>query len=130
MKQLMENWRKYLEEGGEQRYLYHGTSSEFAQDMIDNYTSVETYWGDFYTARDYAEGHDNPIVIKVPLENIMGEIEPNETLVQSYQENSPEDLEVWTNSGQTALDSLEIFGSVILPSGVLLKGATIHEDSF
>ena len=127
MKLLLENWRQYLNE--EQDYLYHGTSSDFAREMIDNYTAVETYWGDLQAAKDYAKGYENPAIIKVPLESIRDEIEPNETLIQSYQEDYPEDLEDWDNSDRTALDSLEIFGSVLLPSGVLLQGATINETT-
>jgi hypothetical protein len=127
MKLLFESWRQYLNE--EQVYLYHGTSSDFAHEMIDSYTvtAVETYWGDYHTAKDYAKSYENPAIIKVPLKNIRDEIKPNEALIQSYQEDYPEDLEDWTNSDQTALESLEIFGSVLLPSGALLQGATIDE---
>ena len=126
MKLLLEQWREYLKE--EQGYLYHGTSSEFAHEMIDNYTAVETYWGDFQTAKDYANSYENPTIVKVPLESIRGEIEPNMTILQQYEEiGDPDDLEYWNSSDKTALDSLEIFGSVLLPSGVLLQGATIDE---
>ena len=125
MKLLLEQWREYLKE--EQGYLYHGTSSEFAHEMIDNYTAVETYWGDFQTAKDYANSYENPTIVKVPLESIRGEIEPNMTIVQQYEVDYPDDLEDWNSSDKTALDSLEIFGSVLLPSGVLLQGATIDE---
>ena len=128
MKLLFENWRKYLKE--EQDYLYHGTSSELAHEMIDKYTAVETYWGDFQTAKHYANSyeHESPTIIKVPLESIRGEIEPNMAIVQQYEEmDDPDDLEYWNSSDKTALDSLEIFGSVLLPPGVLLQGATIDE---
>jgi len=124
---IVENWRKYLKE--EQGYLYHGTSSEFAREMIDNdnYTAVETYWGDLQTAKDYANSYESPTIVKVPLESIRGEIEPNMTIVQQYEADYPDDLEYWNSSAKTALDSLEIFGSVLLPSGVKLQGATIDE---
>jgi len=112
----------------EQGYLYHGTSSAFAHEMIDNYTAVETYWGDFQTAKDYADSYENPTIVKVPLEYIRGEIELNMTIVQQYEEmGDPDDLEYWNSSDKTASDSLEIFGSALLPSGVLLQGATIDE---
>jgi len=111
----------------EQGYLYHGTSSAFAHEMIDNYTAVETYWGDFQTAEVYASAYENPTIVKVPLESISDKIEPNMTIVQQYKADYPDDLEYWNSSDKTASDSLEIFGSALLPSGVLLQGATIDE---
>jgi hypothetical protein len=125
MKLLLENWREYLKES--QEFLYHGTSAELAQKMIDSVTSVTTYWGDLNTANDYARTHSDSAIIKIPLRNIGWDIEPNEALIQAYEQDFPEDLEEWNNSQQTALNSLKIFGSVILPPGIYLEGAEINE---
>jgi len=126
MKLILENWRQYLTE--EKDYLYHGTSREFAQEMMDNGTAVETYWGDLEIAKDYAMSHENPVIVKVPLASISDELKPNMALIQQYEEmGDPDDLEFWNSSNKTALDSLEIFGSALLPSGVFLQGATINE---
>ena len=96
--------------------------------MMDNGTAVETYWGDLEIAKDYAMSHENPVIVKVPLASISGELKPNMALIQQYEEMGDlNDLEFWNSSNKTALDSLEIFGSALLPSGVFLQGATINE---
>lgn len=109
-----------LFENFQEEYLYHGTSYENAINMIENGLYDNTYWGDEGTAGSYADSFTDPVLIKIPLLDVIDEIEPNHTLINYYKDNEEDDdneetVLSWEESEQTAMDSLVIFGSVILP---------------
>lgn len=113
-------------------YLYHGTSSENAEN-IKNYGFTEsTYWADKATAEQYVYSYDNPVLIKIDKVEVGNLIEPNLTLLNFYEDNIHEDddykdiIDSWNNSTQTPNDILNIFGSVILPPNNLsIDGSNI-----
>ena len=114
--------REFLNENqNSDNYLYHGTSIENAENIINNGFNEDTYWGDKSTAEGYAYSYNVPILIKISKSEIINLIEPNSTLLNFYEDNIDEDedykdiIDSWYNSTQTAKDSLDIFGSVILP---------------
>lgn len=114
--------REYLNENqNSDNYLYHGTSLENVENIINNGFNEDTYWGDESTAEQYAYSYNEPVLIKIPKSEIINLIEPNSTLINFYEDNIDEDedykdiIDSWYNSTQTAKDSLDIFGSVILP---------------
>ena len=103
-----------------EEFLYHGTSYDNAINIVENGLSEETYWGDEDEARFYADSYPTPALIKISYSEIKDFIEPNHTLIDYYYENEEDDdnmetIESWENSTQSAKDSLDIIGSVILP---------------
>ena len=105
----------------DKKYLYHGTSYDNAINIIDNGFNENTYWGDKSTAEQYAYSYDNPVLIKVEMNQIYDLLEPNYTLISYYEENMEDDdeykdiIDLWGESDGTIEDSLNIFDSVILP---------------
>jgi hypothetical protein len=104
----------------DKKYLYHGTSYDNAINIIDNGFDENTYWGDKSTAEQYAYSYDNPVLIKVEINQIYDLLEPNYTLISYYEENMEDDeykdiIDLWNESDGTIEDSLNIFDSVILP---------------
>lgn len=104
-----------------EEYLYHGTSYDNAVNIIDNGFSEDTYWGNKSTAEQYAYSYDNPVLIKVEMNEIYDSLEPNNTLISFYEENMDEEeeykdiIDLWNKSDKTIGDSLSIFDSAILP---------------
>lgn len=102
-------------------FLFHGTSLENAENIM-NYGFVEkTYWGNKNIAERSAYSYSKPVLIKIKKTKLDSLLEPNTTLLNFYEDNIDEDedyeniINKWYNSNQTANDSLEIFDSVILP---------------
>lgn len=102
-------------------FLYHGTSYENVINIMKNGFNDDTYWGDMDTAKDYAYSYKKAALIKIPYNELKYSIEPNTTLINFYEYNKETDSDYaeitkeWENSDKTALDSLNIIGSVILP---------------
>lgn len=102
-------------------YIYHGTSKENAHEMMKYGFSLKTYWGAEYTAEDYAKSHINPVVIKIPYNDVKHLLEPNSTLLNFYEDRAEYDddyyeaVNDWNNSKKDALASLLVFDSAILP---------------
>ncbi len=100
-------------------YIYHGTSFDNAINVLNNGFDQATYWGDYSTAENYANSYDNPVLIKLELNDIIDLLEPNYTLINFYEESGDDDykeiIDEWYDSNQTVYDSLRIFDSAILP---------------
>ena len=119
----VKNFKQFVNENVENsdNYLYHGTSLENADNIINYGFNEDTYWGDKSTAEQYAYSYNEPVLIKISKSEIINLIEPNSTLLNFYEDNIDEDedykniIDSWYSSTQTANDSLDIFGSVILP---------------
>jgi len=74
--------REFLNENqNSDNYLYHGTSIENAENIINNGFNEDTYWGDKSTAEGYAYSYNVPILIKISKSEIINLIEPNSTLL-------------------------------------------------
>jgi hypothetical protein len=101
--------------------LYHGTSFDNAKSIIDNGITEDIYLGDMSTAETYAYSFNEPVLIQFDLNSVSNYLEPNFTLYNYYLDNIEEDedyediIKDWENSNKNWEDSLEIFGSVILP---------------
>jgi len=105
-------------------FLYHGTSKENAEQIINGGITEPIYLGDEDIAKDYAISYLHPVLIKFIMSDIQNQLEPNTTLLNYYydvlEENDNDDdatevISEWENSKKSWEDSLNILGSVILP---------------
>jgi len=118
----VKNFKQFVNENIDNvEYLYHGTSLKNTKNIIQYGFSDDTYWGDKNTAEQYANSYSDPILIRLPKNEIFDQLEPNTTLINFYEDNAEYDedykdvIDNWENSNKTIVDSLDIFGSAILP---------------
>lgn len=108
-------------------YLYHGIIFKNLKSMTKNGINPGSYWGTEAEAMQYTDC--NRLVRIEPLKYT---VLPNTTIIDAYVNQGCDDedcLLSWEQSNKTWIDSLRIFGTVIVEERVFFDDENVFDYS-